>query len=93
MTGAARITVSLDHDVHNRVQRIAAHEHRSVAAHIRMPIERDLHARDEAERVIRVVIAPELAGEPFGTVDREDGETDAQYAARAEALRTLLGGR
>jgi hypothetical protein len=88
----AGITVRLDPDVRDRVQRIAAHERRSVAAYVQMLIERDLRARDEAERVIHVFVAPELDGVPFGPVEREEGESDERYAARAEALRILIGG-
>src|ERR1700733_10134041 len=87
------ITVRLDPDVRDRVQRIAAHEHRSVAAYVQMLIERDLHARDEAERVIHVFVAPELEGVPPGILVREDGETDERYAERAETLRILTGER
>jgi hypothetical protein len=87
------ITVRLDPDVRDRVQRIAAHEHRSVAAYVQMLIERDLHARDDAERVIHVFVAPELEGVPPGILGREDGETDEHYAERAETLRILLGER
>ena len=86
------ITVRLDHDVRDRIQRIAAHEHRSIAGYIQMLIERDLRARDEAERVVYVFTAPELEGVPFGPVAREEGETDERYEARAEALRILFGG-
>jgi hypothetical protein len=96
MTDAAHITrtgitVRLAPDIRDRIQRIAAHEHRSIAGYVQMLIERDLHARDEAKRVIHVFIAPELEGEPPGTLVREDGETDARYAERAETLRVLLG--
>jgi hypothetical protein len=87
------ITVRLASDVAERVRRIAAHEHRSVASHIQMLIERDLQARDEAERVIHVFVAPELEGEPLGTLQREDGETEERYASRVDTLRVLLGGR
>jgi hypothetical protein len=87
------ITVRLDPDVAERVKRIAAHEHRSVAGHIQMLIERDLHAREEAERVVHVFTAPELQGEPPGTLLREDGETEERYARRAQTLGILLGGR
>jgi hypothetical protein len=86
------ITVRLAPDVRDRVQRVAAAEHRSVAGYLQMLIERDLHARDEAERVIHVFTAPEVQGEPPGTLVREDGETDDRYAKRAETLRILLGG-
>jgi hypothetical protein len=97
MTGTANltrsgITVRLDPEVRDRIQRIAAHEHRSIAGYVQMLIERDLHARDEAERVIYVFTAPELEGVPFGPVAREEGETDERYDARAEALRVLFGG-
>jgi hypothetical protein len=85
------ITVRLDSDVRDRIQRIAAHEHRSIAGYVQMLIERDLHARDEAERVIYVFTAPELKGVPPGTLVREDGESDERYAQRAETLRILLG--
>jgi hypothetical protein len=85
------ITVRLDPETRDRVQRIAAHEHRSIAGYVQMLIERDLRARDEAERVIYVFTAPELEGVPPGTLVREDGETDAHYAERAETLRILLG--
>ncbi len=85
------ITVRLDPETRDRVQRIAAHEHRSVAAYVQMLIERDLHARDEAERVVHVFTAPELEGVPFGPIAREEGESDERYEARAEALR-IFGG-
>ena len=96
MTDAANltrpgITVRLEPDVRDRIQRIAAHEHRSIAGYVQMLIERDLHARDEAERVIHVFTAPELTDEPPGTLVREEGETDERYAERAETLRILLG--
>ena len=71
------VTVRLNPEVRDRIQRIAAHEHRSIAGYIQMLIERDLHARDEAERVIteNVFTAPELEGvSPFGPVEREDGD-------------------
>ena len=87
------LTVRLDPEARERVQRIAAHEHRSIAGYIQMLIERDLHARDEAERVIHVFVAPELEGKPPGPVGREEGESDAEYARRAEALDILFGVR
>lgn len=87
------ITVRLAADTRDRVQRIAAMEHRSVAGYVAMLIERDLHARDEAERVITVFVAPELEGQPMGIVGREEGESDEDYARRAEALDTLFRAR
>jgi hypothetical protein len=89
----AGITVRLDQATRDRVQRIAAFEHRSIAGYVQMLIERDLQARDEAERVIHVFVAPELANEPIGTVGREDSECDEDYAARASALDTLFNAR
>jgi hypothetical protein len=85
------ITVRLGPDIRDRVQRIAEHEHRPVASYVQMLIERDLHTRDEAERVIHVSAAPELEGESPGALVREKGETARRYAKRAETLRVLLG--
>jgi hypothetical protein len=86
------ITVRLPSDTRDRVQHIAAAEHRSVAGYLQSLIERDLKARDEAERVIHVFTAPELQEEPPGTLVREASETEERYTRRAEILRTLLGG-
>ena len=87
------ITVRLDQTLRDRVQRIAAAEHRSVAGYVQMLIERDVAAREEAERVVHVFVAPELRDAPMGIVGREDGETDEEYARRAAALDTLFGAR
>lgn len=86
------ITVRLPSDVRDRIQHIAAAEHRSIAGYLQLLIERDLRARDEAERIVHVFTAPELQGEAPGTLVREEHETDDRYASRAETLRTLLGG-
>jgi predicted transcriptional regulator len=87
------ITVRLDQTLRDRVQRIAAAEHRSVAGYVQMLIERDVAAREEAERAIHVFVARELRDAPLGIVGREDGETDEEYARRAEALDMLFGAR
>ena len=87
------LTVRLPRDIKDRVQLIAAAEHRSVAGYIEMLIERDLHARDEADRVVYVFVAPELEGKPFSGVVQEPDEDDESYARRSEALAFLLGGR
>jgi hypothetical protein len=89
--GRTGITVRLDPETRDRVQRIAADEHRSIAGYVQMLIERDLRLRAEAERVIHVFTAPELEGKRPGALLREPGETDQRYAERAQTLRTLLG--
>jgi hypothetical protein len=43
--------------------------------------------------IILVFVAPELRDSPVGAVGREEGETDDEYARRAEALDTLFGAR
>jgi predicted transcriptional regulator len=86
-------TVRLDRETRDRVQRIAALEHRSVAGYVQMLIERDLRARVEAERVIHVFVALELADASLGKVGRETGESDEDYNRRAEALDMLFGSR
>lgn len=85
------VTVRLDPDAHERLQRIAKFEHRSVAAYLEMLVEREIARRDEAERVIRVHVAPELEGQPFGDPDRRPGENDKSYASRKKTIGTLFG--
>jgi len=85
------VTVRLDPEVHERLQRIAKAEHRSVAAFLERLVERELRARDEAERVIRVHVAPELQSQPFGEPDRRPGESDASYARRKRTIDALFG--
>jgi len=86
------ITVRLAPDIRDRIQHVAAAEHRSIAGYLQMLIERDLQARDEAERVVHVFTAAERQNVQPGTLVREDNETDERYASRAETLRILLGG-
>jgi hypothetical protein len=86
----AGVTVRLAPDAHDRLRRIAEAEHRSVAGYLELLVERDLAARDDAERVVRVHIAPELAGVPQGTIHREAGESQARYARRSAVLRKLF---
>jgi predicted transcriptional regulator len=87
------ITVRLDHPLRDQVQQIAAAEHRSVARYVRMLIERDVNARDEAERIVQVFVASELRDVPLGSVGREEGGTDEEYERCARALDTLFGAR
>ena len=85
------ITVRLEPYVRDRIQRIATHEHRSVAAYVQRLIEQDLRTRDEVERVIHVFTAPELLDEPPGVLVRDANESDADYARRKDTMRALLG--
>lgn len=90
-TARAGVTLRLDPDTHDRLRRIAAAEHRSVSAYLEMLVARDLAAREEAERVIRVYVAPEIADEPFGEINRENGESDERYLERSTVLKMLYG--
>jgi hypothetical protein len=56
-----------------------------------MLVARDIAAHDEAERVIRVHVAPELTGVPFGDPDRRPGESDKSYSRRKKTIDTLFG--
>jgi predicted transcriptional regulator len=87
------VTVRLDPEAHARLQQIAKAEHRSVAAVLERLVEREIKARDEAERVIRVHVAPELQGQPQGEILRQDGESDAAYARRSATIKKLFGER
>lgn len=72
--------------------RIARDEHRSAAAYIKELVERDLRQREEADRVVRIYVAP---GVPpaTGEVVREEDETAEQHAHRTEVLNALFGVR
>jgi predicted transcriptional regulator len=85
------VTVRLDAEAHARLQQIAKAEHRSVAAVLERLVEREIHARDEAERVIRVHVAPDVQGQPFGEPDRRPGESDKSYARRKKTIDALFG--
>jgi predicted transcriptional regulator len=85
------LTVRLDPPTQERVRKIAESEHRSVSAYLEQLIERDLAARDEAERVVRVFIDPDLGGADQGDVAREDGEDGGRHARRAATLDRLFG--
>jgi hypothetical protein len=92
-TAAARtgVTVRLDPEDLDRLRRIAEEEHRSVAGYLELLVERDLAAREEAERVVYIHVAPELAGLPQGPIGREDGESDERYERRKAVLTALFG--
>lgn len=55
------------------------------------PGEREIRAREEAERVIRMHVVPELRGQPFGEPDRRPGESDASHARRKRTIDALFG--
>lgn len=85
------VTVRLEPEAHERLQQIARAEHRSVAAVLERLVEREIRARDEAERVIRIHVAPELAGQPFGEPDRRPDESEASHARRRKTIGALFG--
>jgi predicted transcriptional regulator len=85
------VTVRLERDAHERLKQIAKAEHRSVAAVVERLVEREIQAREEAERVIRLHVAPELTGQSFGDPDRRLGESDRSYARRKKSIDLLFG--
>lgn len=92
-SGRRRIAVRLDPELHARLQQIAKTEHLSVAAFLEQLVEREVQLRSEAERVIRVHVAPELVGQPQGEILRREGESDATYVRRSRTLKKLFGER
>lgn len=89
----ASVTIRFNPDTHERLRRIAAAEHRTVAAYLETLVARDLAAREEADRVVRVHVAPELADAPLRPIRREPDESDAEFARRGAVLGALFGAR
>jgi predicted transcriptional regulator len=85
------LTVRLAPDLLDRVRGIAEAEHRSAAAYLEQLVERDLAARDEAERVVRVFVDPALEGAADGAVAREADEDATRHGRRVAALDRLFG--
>jgi len=72
--------------------RLAQVEHRSAAAYIEQLVERDLRAREEADRVVHIHVAAGLTEVPSGQVTREEGETTERFGRREAVLNALFGG-
>src|SRR5438270_9141308 len=87
------ITVRLSPAVRERLMKLARSEHRSTAAYIEHLVERDLHERDEAERIVRVHVAAGLPEASTGQVSQEDGESAERHQRRTDVLNTLFGNR
>jgi predicted transcriptional regulator len=90
---ASGITVRFSAPMRDRIARIAREEHRSAAAYIQQLVERDLQTREEAERVIRLYVAPGLPEAPAGQVAPEEGETTERHEHRSATLDALFGKR
>jgi predicted transcriptional regulator len=87
------ITVRFPAPIRDRVIRLAQVEHRSAAAYIEQLVERDLRAREEADRVVHIHVAAGLTEVPSGQVTREEGETTERFGRREAVLNALFGGR
>ena len=85
------VTVRLDPEAHARLQQIVRAEYRSVAAVLELLVEREIRARDDTERVIRVHVAPELEGKSFGEPDRRPDESDKSFARRKKTIDAIFG--
>lgn len=87
------VTVRLDPEAHDRLRRIAAAEHRSIAAYLELLVARDLAAREDAERVVHVHVATGLPAMPPGPIHREPSESEARHARRGAMVDALFGTR
>lgn len=87
------VTVRLDTEAHERLRRIAAAEHRSVATYLELLVARDLAAREDAERVVRVHVAAGLPAVSPGPLRREPNESETRHARRGATVDALFGTR
>ena len=84
------ITLRLEGPETEKLARLARRENRSVKNYVETLIKRHLQAEPEADRVITMHVAPEIAGVEAGTLLRSEGESDARYARRKALFDELM---
>ena len=84
------ITLRLDADRFKRLESLARAENRTVTNFVETAVLRDLEAKEEAARVITMLVPPEAAALPPGKLLRTKGESDERYAERSALMDRLF---
>ena len=80
------LTLRLDPEPFRRLALLAAAENRSPTNFVETLVLREIEARSESRRVLRMLVAPEAVDLEPGSLLRGEGESDRRYAER----RTLF---
>lgn len=93
-TGAPRklgaITLRLEARESRKLALLAKRENRSVKNYVETLVKQHIEHEPEAERVIGMYVAPELAGVRHGKLKRTEGESDERYAQRKALFDELM---
>jgi hypothetical protein len=84
------LTVRLDADQYDRLAATARTENRTPTNYVETLLLRDLAAKDESARILRMYIAPEAKDVIPGEVERIAGESDEEHAERSKLFRDLM---
>ena len=87
---ARALTLRLDPEQFRQLALLAAAENRSPTNYVETLLLRELEARAEGRRVLRMLVAPEAGDLDPGTLLRGDGESDRRYAERRALFDELL---
>jgi hypothetical protein len=77
------ITLRIDEDRFEKLSLLAEAENRTPANYAETALLRDMAAKEEAARVITMLVPPEAASTTPGMLLRSEGESDDRYAERS----------
>jgi hypothetical protein len=89
--GLRALTLRLDPEPFRQLALLAAAENRSPTNYVETLVLRELQARSEDRRVLRVRVAPEAVDLEPGPLLRGEDESDQRYAERKSLFDELLG--
>ena len=84
------LTLRLDPEPFRQLALLAAAENRSPTNYVETLVLREIAARSESRRVLRMLVAPEAADLDPGALVRGEGESDRRYAERTALFDELL---
>ena len=84
------ITLRLDEARYRKLELLAAAENRSVTNYVETALLRDMAAKEEAARPLTMFLPVDAASLTPGLLLRNEDESDARYAQRADVMERLF---
>jgi hypothetical protein len=84
------ITLRIDEDRFQKLTLLAEAENRTPTNYVEAALLRDMAAKEEARRVITMLVPPEAASATPGMLLRSEGESDDRYAERSSLFDRLF---